>query len=254
MTGSSCGWIREYFDVSSCDLTPANLRRDVRFLFVPTMRDARRAAQFSTILSEAEQVRACSFRKVEDQVNYLQRRAFRRYCGARAIGISRSLSQIQFAETDKGRPHLRELPDTWFSFSASTNGFLAAWSSSHAVGVDIEDPRQEVESVEIANYHFAKAEAAFVSEAAPHARRKIFHRLWTLKEAALKSIGEGMPYGLDAFRFELAPAVRVAHAPADYGGSDEFRVHMIENEDACAAIALRRRATLGTTRRQRLDL
>jgi len=243
MTVIDSEWVQDYFDASSVDLTPSNLRHEVQILFVPTMHDASTAARFGAILFDAERARASRFRKIEDKTHFLQRRAFRRYCAVRAVGISGPLSQIAFAETDKGRPYLLEHPDTWFSFSASTTGLLAAWSSSHAVGVDIENPRPEFELIEIAKYHFAKAEADLVIEAVSHARSKIFHRLWVLKEAALKSIGEGMPYGLDAFQFEMVPTVRVARVPAQYGGSGNFRVHLIENADACAALALRRRST-----------
>ena len=59
-------------------------------------------------------------------------------------------------------------------------------------------------------------------------RLQTFFQLWCLKEAALKSIGEGLPFGLDAFEFELSPNTRVVQAPNDYGGPKQFDAHVIE--------------------------
>ena len=52
---------------------------------------------------------------------------------------------------------------------------------------------------------FSDAEAKTVESAGDQARLRTFFQLWCLKEAALKSIGEGLPFGLDAFEFELSP-------------------------------------------------
>ena len=62
---------------------------------------------------------------------------------------------------------------------------------------------------------------------------------WSLKEAALKSIGEGLPMGLDAFQFELAPNLRVVRVPRDHGGPERFRAHVIDGTDSCAALVIR---------------
>ena len=58
----------------------------------------------------------------------------------------------------------------------------------------------------------------------------------TLKEAALKSIGEGLPFGLDAFAFELAPTPRMVQAPAGHGGAKRFTAHVIEGAETVAAL------------------
>ncbi|MGA8468347.1 MAG: 4'-phosphopantetheinyl transferase superfamily protein, partial [Pseudolabrys sp.] len=71
------------------------------------------------------------------------------------------------------------------------------------------------------------------------ARLRTFCQLWSLKEAALKSIGEGLPFGLGAFEFELAPNPRVVHAPRDYGGPRRFNAQVIEGTDICAALVIR---------------
>jgi 4'-phosphopantetheinyl transferase len=55
----------------------------------------------------------------------------------------------------------------------------------------------------------------------------------------LKSIGEGLPFGLDAFEFELDPYLRVVHAPPDHGGPEQFDAHVIEGTDGCAALVTR---------------
>ena len=70
-------------------------------------------------------------------------------------------------------------------------------------------------------------------------RIKDFFAFWSLKEAALKSIGEGLPYGLNAFEFELDPSLRVVHTPPDYGGAERFSAHVIEGTESCTAMVIR---------------
>jgi 4'-phosphopantetheinyl transferase len=70
-------------------------------------------------------------------------------------------------------------------------------------------------------------------------RLQTFYRFWSLKEAALKSIGEGLPFGLDAFELELDPKLRVVHAPPDHGGPEQFDAHVIEGTEGCAALVIR---------------
>ena len=118
------------------------------------------------------------------------------------------MSRIAFAEKENGRPYLPNFPNLWFSFSSSRSGFLGAWSSTHAIGVDLEDKTRNVRPEELAQHFFSEAEAKAV-ESAGEARLRTFFQLWRLKEAALKSIGEGLPFGLDAFEFELSPNIRV---------------------------------------------
>lgn len=151
------------------------------------------------------------------------------------------LSQISFNETEKGRPFLCDLPDTWFSFSSCRFGFAGAWSSSHAIGVDVEDSTRAVEAAELAQQFFSAAETQILEGAGDVKRQQLFFQLWSLKEAALKSIGEGLPFGLDAFEFVLEPDLRVLRVPRGYGGPEQFSAHVLEGIECRGALVLRNR-------------
>jgi phosphopantetheine--protein transferase-like protein len=241
MKWNDSDWANDMFAAAACNWTPAPARHSACVLFLPVLSDPGAAQRCSAILSDVELQRAERFLTEEHRAHFQQRRAFRRYCGALALAAPRPLSQIEFQETETGRPYLPDLPDVWFSFSSCRFGFLGAWSSTYAVGVDIEDPTRSLEAIELARRFFSQAEAKAVREADGLARQRTFFQLWSLKEAALKSIGEGLPYGLDAFAFELVPDLRIAHAPPEHGGPERFDAHIIEGTDRCAALVLRER-------------
>jgi 4'-phosphopantetheinyl transferase len=208
-------------------------------LYAPVSHDPDVTRHCASVLSDTELQRACRFAKQGDGALFKQRRAFRRFCGALALGSSQPLSQIDFEETENGRPNLCDLPDFWFGFSSCRFGFVGAWSSTHAIGVDLEDQTKDLEATKLARQFFTGAEANAVEEADGLERLRTFFQFWSLKEAALKSIGEGLPFGLDAFEFELDPDLRVVHAPPEHGGPGQFNAHVIEGTDNCAALVIR---------------
>ena len=239
MTRYDSDRINDLFAGSSCDLTPAPVRHAAHVLYEPVSHDPEVTRRCASVLSDTELQRADRFATQGDKALFTQRRAFRRFCGALALGSSQPLSQIDFDETENGRPHLSNLPDFWFSFSSCRFGFLGAWSSTHAIGVDLEDQTMDLEVTEISRQFFSGAEANAVERADGLECLRTFFQFWSLKEAALKSIGEGLPFGLDAFEFELDPNLRVVHAPSDHGGPGKFNAHMIEGTDSCAALVIR---------------
>jgi 4'-phosphopantetheinyl transferase len=232
-------WINAEFAAASRNWTPAPAQHAACVLFVPVLSNLEAARRCTAILSEAERQQAERFLTQKNRAHFTQRRAFRRYCGAVALRSDRPLSRIAFEETEKGRPYLPDAPDIWFSFSSCRLGFLGAWSSTEAIGVDLEDQTRDLEAAELAQRFFSPAEANAIQKAAGSGRLQTFFRLWSLKEAALKSIGEGLPFGLDAFAFDLSPNLRVVHAPRDHGGPERFQPHLMEDGDCCAALVVR---------------
>lgn len=240
MSRDASSRINDLFTISSRDLTPASARQAVDVLYAPVSLDPEVSRYCASVLSDTERQRAERFASEYDKALFKQRRAFRRFCGAVVLGSSRLLSQIVFEETENGRPYLADLPNIWFSFSSCRFGFLGAWSSTHGVGVDIEDQTRSLEAAELARCFFSGAEANIVEGLDSLERLRVFLQFWTLKEAALKSIGEGLPFGLDAFEFELAPPnPRLVHTPPGYGEPEQYNAHIIEGTDSCIALVIR---------------
>lgn len=232
--------INEHFSAISRDLTPASVRHDAHMLYAPFSCAQEVSKICTSVLSPRELQRADRFATDHDKARFCQRRAFRRFCGATALGLVQPLSQVIFEETEKGRPYLAESPGIWFSFSSFRFGFLGAWSSMHGIGVDIEDQTRNLEITELAREFFSGAEADAIERARGLERQRNFFQLWSLKEAALKSIGEGLPFGLDAFEFALEPDLRVVHAPLDHGGAELFDACVMAGTDSCATLVIRR--------------
>jgi len=239
MTGKDSDRIKDFFATRSRDLTPAAVRHVTQLLYAPVSHDPEVTKHCASVLSDSELQIADRFSSQSDRALFKQRRAFRRYCGALALGSSLPLSQIAFKETEKGRPCHCDLPDSWFSFSSCRFGFIGAWSSTHAIGIDLEDQTKDLETTALAQQFFSAAEARVVEKIGGLERLQTFFQFWSLKEAALKSIGEGLPFGLDTFEFELQPNLRVVHAPAMHGGPTQFGAHVIEGTDGCAALVIR---------------
>ena len=86
--------------------------------------------------------------------------------------------------------------------------------------------------------YYSESEARAVETAGPECLN-IFLQLWCLKEAALKSLGEGLPYGIDAFEFELNGDTRVVSVPAGHGGPEHFSAHLFTNSDVYGALVAR---------------
>jgi phosphopantetheine--protein transferase-like protein len=239
MTRFDSDRINDLFAGNSCDLTPASVRHAAYVLYAPVSRDPEVSRHCASVLSDTELQRVDRFVNEYDKAEFKQRRAFRRFCGATVLGWSQPLSQIVFEKTEHGRPYLSDVPDIWFSFSSCRFGILGAWSSTHGVGVDVEDQTRNLEALELAHRFFSGAEANAVERVDGLERLRTFFQFWCLKEAALKSIGEGLPFGLDAFEFELDPNLRVVHAPPDHGGMEQFDAHVIEGTGSCAALVTR---------------
>ena len=231
--------VKELFSASSIKLTPSPAQHAVFVLYSEVLQDVGATSQCASVLSSSERRRADRFFNENLRTNFIQRRAFHRYCGALALGSVLPLSHIAFSETDNGRPFLLNAEQIWFSFSSCNSGFLGAWASEAKVGVDLVERSEKVEASDLADLYFSKAEACLIERKSGTERRDAFLELWCLKEAALKSIGQGLPFGLDQFEFELSPCPEIKNAPSVHGGPEAFAASLIHDAKTVGAIVSR---------------
>lgn len=235
MTANNEKWASDWFRRQASERTPLSASGKVKVMYAPFSSDSEVLGHCAKVLSEDERQRADLFKTFDGKSRFIQRRAFRRYCAFLADDSCQNLSQVQFLETSKGRPFLRDRADLWFSFSSCSSGCLGAWSSSNAIGVDIESLEQNIEAIELAHEFFTEAEAADIAKLEGLERDRAFFRYWSCKEAALKSIGEGLPFGLDAFEFQIDPEIRVLRAPTD---PSLVSAYIISAPDSSAALVM----------------
>lgn len=231
--------VRNHFVAHTRDLTPTSARQAAKVLYAPVSGIAEISGLCASVLSKTELQRMQRIAVTGQRAEFAQRRAFRRFCAATALESCQPLSEIVFEPRDKGRPYLHDSPELWFSFSSCRFGMLGAWSSTCGVGVDIEDGTRELEALAMARQFFSTAETTAVEQVCSSERLQTFYQLWSLKEAALKSIGEGLPFGLDAFEFELHPGPRFVDTPAGYGEPAQFCAYKIAQKKMSAALVTR---------------
>jgi 4'-phosphopantetheinyl transferase len=120
-------------------------------------------------------------------------------------------SDVALDEDSRGKPYLatssntrRDESSLEFNWSHSGDYALAALSRNGAVGVDIERFGKNLRALEIAERFFDPGEAGTLATIEPAARDTAFIGLWCAKEAVLKSVGEGLSFGLSRLAFAHA--------------------------------------------------
>jgi 4'-phosphopantetheinyl transferase len=109
----------------------------------------------------------------------------------------------RFVRGESGRPSLAPPFDAeGLNFNlAHTRGLvvMAVGRVAH-IGIDVEALDKRV-PMPVARRYFSEREVAALDALAPEDQPRRFLRLWTLKEAYLKAVGEGLAGGLDSMTF-----------------------------------------------------
>lgn len=149
-------------------------------------------ARLVTHLSSAERLRLASYHQRGDQQRFLAGRGLLRLLLSAHLGADAGC--VHLACGPHGKPFLvarAGLPGLHFNVSHSGKWVLLAFSSSHEVGVDIEEVQPHDDLASLARQVFAAGEFADWLHWDADGKLAAFYKKWTRHEASLKATGSG---------------------------------------------------------------
>jgi 4'-phosphopantetheinyl transferase len=149
------------------------------------------ARDLHPLLSNEERARTVRFKRDADRDRYLAAHAMSRLVLSRYLGVPPG--ELEFDVGEQGKPRLKRALDCPLSFNLSHSGdqVLLAVSGEPAVGVDIEEIRDDVDVAALARSVLSAAERRLLYAEPAERQRSLFFRSWVRKEAVLKGCGLG---------------------------------------------------------------
>lgn len=132
-----------------------------------------------------------------------------------------------------------ELLPHQFNVSHSRSHGLLAFAPRGQLGVDVEDwdPRRPIDGA--IRRVFSHTEQSALEQAPREERRRLFFRLWTIKEALIKATGEG--FRRETNKFSVPESMIMGAKTATLRLNDipniEWRLFNLESERFAAALA-----------------
>lgn len=161
---------------------------------------------------------------------------------------------LSFRESARGKPHARLAgapAPVSFSVSHSGGHGLVAVAREGRIGVDVEECAGRPDLDSLMGAVLTPDERSDLEAVSGFARLRRFYDLWTVKEALVKALGEGVHHDLAGF--EVTPAMRrgvkVGEFRFPHLSEVTWRVENLGNEYFAAALAHERHpgsaATIG---------
>lgn len=179
-------------------------RIDLWCTYISEIRGDSPWSRYEALLSADERARKARFLFAKDQRRYLVTRALVRTVLSRYAAVRPQ--DWAFRAGPHGRPAISApwpAPALEFNVSHSADLVILGITSGRALGIDAESTEARAADIDGLDRYFAPEESAALLSLPPHARRRRFFELWTLKESYIKARGMGLAIALDAFRFEL---------------------------------------------------
>jgi 4'-phosphopantetheinyl transferase len=216
-------------------LNPGHL--DVWFCFTEDKRLQNFLSDYEELLSLSERQQYEQFSQGDHQQDYLVSRALLRwvlskYCDAKP-------ADLEFGVNQFGKPALLHpaVPDLQFN-TAHTHGLtVCVVGSQFPVGIDAEYHSDSASLLRVADDYFSPLELqALHDKTSEDEKLADFFRYWTLKEAYLKSRGEGLSIPLHDFSVVLKDGAFKEFLGPDAGLWD-FRL-LLQDKNYTAALAM----------------
>lgn len=173
--------------------------------FYESIRDPVLLNEYVGLLSTDELRQQRRFHFERDRHRYLVTRAMVRTVLSKYEPIAPK--EWQFATNPYGRPEVAnehaEARRISFNLSHTSGLIVLGVALDRAIGVDVENVREQKAAVEIADQFFAPNEVAALRALPVDAQERRFFEYWTLKESYIKARGMGLSIPLDRFGFDV---------------------------------------------------
>ncbi|MET8629329.1 4'-phosphopantetheinyl transferase superfamily protein [Kitasatospora sp. NPDC004669] len=157
----------------------------------------------------------------------------RRFAAARALLKTAAAfvlrvppESLELSYSPSGRPYLRGFDQLDMSLSHTEDLLLVGLTTRGLIGVDVERADRMLWGPGLGHQVCTPHELRQLSALAEHERNQSLVRLWTLKEAYTKAIGQGMQFRFTEFGFadaaDAAGHVRVLRPDGTPGTGDEW--------------------------------
>lgn len=205
-------------DWKSTFLVPSLSTGEVHVWRVNLEREQKINERHFSFLDQTEQAKARSFAFPHLRERYVTAHAVLRLLLASYLDIAPSLVRFQSNEYGKPAVAFPRGSDLQFNISHSHSLALYAFTRERPVGVDVEQVRPEVATLDLARTCFSPAEVTRWQTLPPAHQPNAFFQCWSRKEAYIKVRGMGLSMPLDSFDVALAPdepcrLLRVAGEP-----------------------------------------
>ena len=153
-----------------------------------------------SILSDLELKKADFFKFSKDSNQYIISLGTLRILLSNYLGISPL--KVKLGRHSKGKPYSLDDRSLFFNMSNSGGLCVFAFSRDSEIGVDIEKKRNLSDLQDLIKKNFTSSEIKFITQD-QNKKLERFFRFWTIKEAYLKAIGEGMRLTPDNLEFSI---------------------------------------------------
>jgi 4'-phosphopantetheinyl transferase len=163
--------------------------------------------RWQQILAEDERARAARFFSSKDRQYYTATRALLRTI----LGgyVASEPAELAFRYSERGKPSLipgHSGPLVEFNVSHSGTRAMLAFARGRALGVDVEQIREDFDHEALAQRFFSSHEQSELAALASSDSYHGFFRCWTRKEAYIKATGTGLSHPLHQFDVSLKAA------------------------------------------------
>jgi 4'-phosphopantetheinyl transferase len=162
------------------------------------------------------------FRHPKARSRFLASRLLLKHVAAAVIASEPQL--IDLAYLPGGRPYLRGCDQVDISLSHTDDILVVGVTRNGRIGVDVELVDRPMLGIGIEAQVCTPHELSMLGSIAEARRNSALVRLWTLKEAYSKAIGQGLRFRFTEFGFRLGdPRARVLRPDGSPGTGDEWR-------------------------------